>query len=160
MGGKYWICFSPVRHLFLRSPSPWCSHLSHLHVTVSYCCFDSVCRPQASFHFLAVSMSPNPIKIYLLYLQTPIKRDSMSKCILGLIHENLLYVHLFQNSFHLSRWLQRHIVVLYYRNLDSASRVRDSISSYMAEKTINSMHDKIKLWPPKLKAHGALQWNH
>lgn len=74
----------------------------------------------------------------------------MSKCILGLISENLLYVHLFQNSFHLNRWLQRHIVVLYYsacrsRNLDSASRVRDSISSYMAEKTINSMRDKIKL---------------
>lgn len=69
----------------------------------------------------------------------------MSKCILGLISENLLYVHLFQNSFHLSRWLQRHIVVLYYRNLDSTSRVCDSISSYIAEKTINSMHDKIKL---------------
>lgn len=86
----------------------------------------------------------------------------MSKCKLGLISENLLYVHLFENSFHLSRWLQRHTVVLYYsarrsRNLDGASRVRDSISSYIAEKTINSMHDKIKLWSPKIKAHGILQ---
>lgn len=74
----------------------------------------------------------------------------MSKCILGLISENLLYVHLFQNSFHLSRWLQRHIVMLYYsacrsRNLDSVLRVCDSFSSYIAEKTINSIHEKIKL---------------
>lgn len=74
----------------------------------------------------------------------------MSKRILGLIFENLLYVHLSQNSFHLSRLLQRHIVLLYHsacrnRNLESASTLHDSISSHIAEKTINPMHNKIKL---------------
>lgn len=74
----------------------------------------------------------------------------MSKCILGLIFENLLYVYRFQNSFHLSRRLQRHIVLMYYsacrsRYLDIALRLHDFISNSIAEKTINPSHDEIKL---------------
>lgn len=89
----------------------------------------------------------------------------MSKCILGLILENLLYVYRFLNSFHLSRQLQRQIVLMYYsacrnRNLGSVWRPHDFISGYITGKTINPLPDEIKLRSSKVKARVVNRSNH